>query len=251
MAEEKAAKIKRKKWVQIIAPELLRNEVIGEIPVIEPNSLIGRIVTTNLMNITRDIKKQNTSLKLIITNIKGGKAVTDFYGYYLNANSIKRLVRRGKEKIGISIICKTSDNKKIRIMPLIIPHQKVKNSIATSYRKDAKNYLASYIAKTTLSNIIKDLIMNKLQRDLKGALKKIYPVRILEIAKVHIETEKKPGAELKIEEPKEEIKEEKAEEKKEEPKAEVKEEVKEEKQEKTEEEKAEEEKPENKVEVKK
>jgi len=195
------------------------------------------------MGLTRDIKKQNTSLKFTITNIKGDKAITDFYGYYLNPSSIKRLVRRGKEKIGLSIICKTADNKKIRIMPLVIPHRKVKGSIATAFRKRIADYLTAYAAKTSFENMIKDLIITKTQRDLKGALKKIYPVRILEVAKLHIETEKKTGdKEVKVEVKKKEIKEEETA-KKEEKKEEVKEEKpkeekteapkKEEKQEKT------------------
>ena len=229
MAEEKVAKtkVKKKRWIQILSPELFRNELIGEIPVTEPQSLIKRAITVNLMSLTRDMKKQNTSIKFTIANIKGDKAITEFYGYYLNPTSIKRLVRRGKEKIGISIICKTSDNKKIRVMPLMIPFTKVKGSVATAFKKNAADYLTSYAAKTTFENMIKDLITNKLQRELKGALKKIYPVRILEIAKLHIEKEKKPlekKVEVKAEERKEKV-EEKVEEKKEEVEKEVKETV--------------------------
>jgi len=223
MPEEKVTKtkVKKKKWVQILSPALFRNELIGEIPVTEPKFLIKRAVSVNLMGLTRDMKKQNTSIKFIITNIKGDKAITEFYGYYLNATSIKRLVRRGKEKIGLTIICKTSDNKKIRIMPLIIPYSKVKGSVATAFKKNAADYLTSYTAKTTFENIIKDLISNKLQRELKAVLKKVYPIRILEIAKLHIESEKKP-VEKEVEVKTEEVKEEQEE------KAEEKEEVKEE-----------------------
>jgi small subunit ribosomal protein S3Ae len=233
MPEEKTAKtkIKKKKWIQVLSPEMLRNELIGEIPVYEPKSLIDRLITVNLMSLTRDMKKQNTSIKFIISNIKGDKAITEFYGYYLNPTSIKRLVRRGKEKIGLSIICKTSDNKKIRIMPLIIPFTKVKSSVATSFRSTTINYITSYAAKTTIENMIKDLVTNKLQRELKGVLKKVYPVRILEIAKLHIEREEKPvekeiKVEVKEEEKPGEKKEEKVEEKPKEEKVEPKEEKK-------------------------
>ena len=95
MPEEKVAKtkIKKKRWIQILSPELLRNELIGEIPVHESKSLIDRLITVNLMSLTRDIKKQNTSIKFIISNIKGDKAITEFYGYYLNPTSIKRFSR--------------------------------------------------------------------------------------------------------------------------------------------------------------
>lgn len=208
MAEEKLAKItkvKKKKWFQILSPALFRNELIGEIPTSEPKSLIGRTVTVNLMSLTRDIKKQNVNIKFIITSIKGDKTTAEFYGYYLNPNSIKRLVRRGQEKIELSHSFKTSDNKQIRIKPLIIPYTKVRGSVAAAYRKNSIDYLTSYAAKTTFESIIKDLIINKLQKDLKGMLKKVYPIRILEIAKLYIEKEKKPSEKTEtVEETKEE-----------------------------------------------
>jgi len=207
----KATKIKKKKWIQVVSPTLFRNEPVGEIPVVDPQSLIGRTVTVNMMSLTRDIKKQNTNIKLIITSIKGDKAVTSFYGYSLNPSSIKRLIRRGKEKTNLSIVCKTSDNKRIRIKPLMVPFSKVKGSVSTSFRREATNYLTAYAAKTTFENIIKDTMTSRLQRELKGALKKIYPVRIIEISKLHIETEKKSfgkKAEIELkEEPEEKVEE--------------------------------------------
>lgn len=231
MAEEKTAKttkIKKKKWIQIISPALFRNELIGEIPTSEPKSLIGRTVTLNLMNLTRDIKKQNVNIKFVITSIKGDKTTAEFYGYYLNPNSIKRLVRRGQEKIELSHSFKTSDNKQIRIKPLIIPYTKVSGSVAAAYRKNSIDYLTSYAAKTTFENIIKDLIINKLQKDLKAMLKKVYPIRILEISKLYIEKEKKPSETIeRVEETKEDEPEQKEEPESKEPQEKPKEETEE------------------------
>jgi ribosomal protein S3AE len=224
MADEKSSKgtkIKKKKWVQALSSVLFGKESIGEIPVHEPKSLVGRSVTVNLMTLTRDMKKQNTRIRFIITHIKGDQANTELYGYYLNSASIKRLVRRGKDKVAILTICKTSDNKKIRILTMIIPHSKVKGSIATNFRNSASRYIAAYAAKTTFETMIKELITNKLQREIKSALKKIYPARIVEVAKLHIEKEKGP-VETKIVE---DIKEEPTEEKAEEVKTETKEET--------------------------
>ncbi len=195
MAEEKATKatkIKKKRWVQILSPSLFRNELIGEIPVNDPKSVIGRAISINLMSLTRDIKNQNINIKFVINDLKGDKAITEFYGYCLNPSSIKRIVRRGKEKTELSITCKTSDNKKIRVKPLIVPYNKVKGSVAAAFRKNVTSYLTSYAVKTTFENIIRDLMANKIQKELKVSLKKIYPVRVLEISKLYIETEKKP-----------------------------------------------------------
>lgn len=232
MAEDKS-KVKKKRWVQIVAPPLFRNEVVGEVPVIESKSLVGKLISVNLMTLTRDIKKQNASLKFTVTGVKGDVAHTQLYGYYLNPTSIKRMVRRGKEKVQLSSIFKTSDGKRIRLMPLMIPRNKVRGSVGTSLKKSAISHLGAVIAKMTFENIIKECIIGKLQRELKNELKKVYPVRILDISKLHIEQSKKPVevkeevVEEKVEEAKKETKEEKA--------AETKEEKKEEKTEKKEE----------------
>jgi small subunit ribosomal protein S3Ae len=160
------------------------------VPVVETRSLIGRRVRVNLMTIVSDMKRQNIDISFLISSIKADTAFTDFFGYYLNPSSVKRLIRRGKEKINLSVVCRTADNKPIRIKPLIIPFSSVQNSVATAYRKESTNFLGSYCAKTTFENIIRDLIAGKLQKDMKGVLKKIHPIRILEISKLYIETEK-------------------------------------------------------------
>ena len=218
MAEEKATKIKKKKWVQIIAPAYFNSELLGVIPVTETKSLVGRSITVNLMALTRDIKKQNTNLRFSIKKIQGENATTEIYGYYLSAASIRRLVRRGKQKIEISFICKTSDNKRVRIKPLMVPINKVKGSVAASLSKAASKFVIEYLSKISLDNLIKDLISGKLRKEMKDALKKIYPIKIVEIAKLHIEEGKKKVGDIKVEEPaeKEEV-DEQAEEEVEEP----------------------------------
>ncbi len=124
MAEEKAKKesrVKKKKWIQVLAPKSFRNEVIGEVYAFEAQSLIGRVVTVNLMSLTGDMKKQNTNLKFVINAVEGGKAITELDGYHLIPASIRRLVRRGKKRIDISFTCLTSDKKKVRMKSLFIP----------------------------------------------------------------------------------------------------------------------------------
>ena len=69
MAQEKASKattIKKKIWVQLVAPQSFNSQLIGEIPTTETKKLIGRVVTVNLMSLTGDMKKQNTNIKFLI-----------------------------------------------------------------------------------------------------------------------------------------------------------------------------------------
>ena len=214
MAQEKASKattIKKKIWVQLVAPQSFNSQLIGEIPTTETKKLIGRVVTVNLMSLTGDMKKQNTNIKFLISQIKGDNAVTELHGYSLNSASVKRLVRRKNERIGLSFICKTADKKTVRIKPLMITRDKVKGSVSSSLQKTVIPFVTSHVEKTTFDNMIRELINKTLQKALKDAIKKIYPVKVVEISYLQIENKKgEQPQEMKVveEKPKEEIKEE-------------------------------------------
>ena len=246
---EKATKIKKKKWYSIIAPKIFRNVVLGETFIEEPKLALNKTITQNLMNLTHDVKKQNSNIKFIVDKVEGDKAYTKIIGYNMVPTSIRRLTRRRSQKIELSLVCKTSDNKKVRIKSLIFARGAIKSSINTKLTKIVIEYLTKAISKVTFDNLINDLINYKLQISLRERLKRIYPLRKCEIKSMEIEKEKKPvdekkeakEEELKVKErPKEENKEAKEEEKeqpekeeakeakKEEPKKEVKEEPKEE-----------------------
>jgi len=64
-----------------------------------------------------------------------------------------------------------------------------------------------FVTKTTFDNVVRDLIGGKLQRVLKDELKKIYPIRVVEVSAFYLEHKVKKGKEAVVEisdEPKEE-----------------------------------------------
>ncbi|MEA2037330.1 MAG: hypothetical protein U9O94_07505 [Nanoarchaeota archaeon] len=253
MAKEKTSrgtKVKKKKWTSVLAPKSFGNDIIGEVYAYDPKSLIGRVVTVNLMGLTGDMKKQNTNLKFNISHSEGPNVITALTGYYIVSASIRRLVRRGKKRLDFSFICKTSDNKRVRIKPLMIPRSGTKSSTSRDLRKATIDYVTNYISKLTFENAIRNLMAHKIQRAIRDELKKVYPIKISEITALYIEEGKKTFGqkeELKLREvteeeaPKEENK--KAEEESPKESEEGKEEKAEAPKEEKKEEKAEEEKP--------
>jgi len=235
---EKATKIKKKKWYSIIAPKVFRNVVLGETLITEPKLALNKPITQNLMSLTNDIKKQNININLIVDKVEGDKAYTKLIGYKMIPASIRRLTRRRSIKIELSFVCKTSDNKKVRIKPLIFTRSITKGSITNKINKTTVESLTRAINKMTFDNLVTDLINHRLQSSFKDRLRKIYPLRSFEIKSMEIEKEKKPVEEKKV----------KVEEKKEEPK--VKEEKKTKKDKKPEEKEVEEKKEEPKKEEK-
>ena len=192
------AKVIKKEWYPILAPKIFQNAVLGETYVYEPEQMIGKGITRNLMNLTNDVKRQNININFEVTNVQNGKAFTNIVGYYMVQSSIKRLVRRNIEKIDMSFPCKTSDNKNLQIKPLLITRSAVIGSVAARIRKNTQDFLVKYINAVSYDNLVNDMITHKLQNSLRKETNKIYPLRVCEIRSMEIvDLEKKKEAKSK------------------------------------------------------
>jgi len=166
-------KWKRKKWYRIAAPKIFNNKVIGEAFAETSQSLLGRTVEVNLMQLTGNIKKQNLVLKLKTNDVKDDVGQTTIMEFYMQPASIKRFVRKGTTKIDESFCCYTRDKVLVRIKPLLLTRTKTNSSVSRDLRKRTRTWLTNTITTLTFENFINDLCLFKIQRDLKTVLDKI------------------------------------------------------------------------------
>ncbi|MEM3450677.1 MAG: hypothetical protein QW439_03910, partial [Candidatus Woesearchaeota archaeon] len=160
---EDSAKAK-KKWFDIISPKEFGESVVGETPAYAPDEVVGRVVNINLMNLTGNIRKQNINVKLRITGIKENKhAVTELIEYELMPAFIKRMVRRGRNKIDDSFVVKTSDEKFVRIKPMIITAYSTTKTRTTRIIKLTRYFCAKSASEKDYSAFTSDIISGKLQ----------------------------------------------------------------------------------------
>lgn len=169
----------KKKWIKIIAPKILNGFEVGE--TIHSGKLIGRTVEVNIGFLTNDIRKQHMKLKLIINEIKNDIANTEIKGYEIVKAHIRRAVRKDRIKVEESFTAECKDKIKIRIKPLIITRFKTNRSALTEIRKKIKEFCISYCTKMSYEDLIRNIIGNNLQKDLKNILKKIFPIALIEI----------------------------------------------------------------------
>lgn len=172
---------KKKRWFNILASPEFRNVVIGETPSFAPESLVGRSIRVNLMTLTRDPKKQNFSLSFKVREVKGSDAHTELAKYEMGTVHIKRVVKRGKDKVDDSFVVTTNDNIKMRVKPLLITKSKVQHSVLTSLRKVSKEFIENDARGKSCSDFWVGVLSSDLQRSMRGALKKIYPLALVEI----------------------------------------------------------------------
>lgn len=182
MAEQKtSSKVKKKQWLPIVAPKLFSEQVIGETIAGEPNEVVGRGVSYNLMNLTGDIKRQNTNIKFEIESVENNRAKAKVVGYEIAPSSIRRMVRRNNIKMDMSFAAKTSDDKTMRIKPLLLTKNDTKRSIGSKIRKLTQDFIIKNVQKMQFDDVMNDIISHKMQSSLRDALKKVYPLRTCEI----------------------------------------------------------------------
>jgi small subunit ribosomal protein S3Ae len=174
-------KIKKKKWFQVVAPELFRSKTIGEIPLYEAEQMQGRNIKINMMALTGNPRNQQTNVFLRVSEIKEGKGMTGIMGLEVMPSSIKRYVRKGRTKIADSIVIKTKDDKKVRIKPLIITKARINKPTSTNVRIRARNEMIKLAQKLTFEKLVEEIIHNKFQKHVYSNITKISPIKQVEI----------------------------------------------------------------------
>ena len=184
----------KKKWVKIVAPKLFNQQVIGEISLYDQRDGIGRNVKVNMMSLTKNPKQQGTNVSFAITGQHEDKLTSEFTGLRIMPPIVRRMARRGKNKIELSIVCRTSDGKSVRVKPVLVTRMKAKGSALTAIRKSAEMFLKSSFSKSAYDKISEEIISYRLQKALSSSISKIMPLSKCEIRWLQLLKEEKPAA---------------------------------------------------------
>ena len=171
----------KKKWIKIVAPKILNHVEVGETLCSDNKKVIGRVFEVNIGSLTNDLKRSYMKLKLRINEIKGEQANTEVIGYDTVKAYIKKTIRKNRSKVEDSFIAECKDKVKVRIKPLIVTRYKAKRSVLTGLRKKTREFLLENCKKLSFEQLVSFVINNKLQRDLRKVLKKIFPLAVSEI----------------------------------------------------------------------
>lgn len=186
----RVANWRKKKLLPIYADKIFNNTLLGETMVETSQALMGRGISMNLMVLTGDMKKQNVTVKFKVNRVENNKAVADLIGYYLSFASVKRMVRRGKDRIDLSFTGKTADHKLVRIKPILITKSSTTRAVLTSLRKNCFVLTTNFLKETKYNDVFSAVISNRLQKFLNDSLRKVYPLRTVEIRVLELEKTK-------------------------------------------------------------
>jgi len=173
--------IVKKRWVSIVAPKMFNEQIIGESYLADPNAAVGRTVEVSMMVLTGEPQKQSINLKFKIINRVGEKLNTELVEYRISPAAVRRMGRKGKERVEESIRVVTSDGKVMRVKPFLITRGSPKGAVMANIRKTIMQKLPQFVAKLTLEGVFDEILSCRLQRALADTVRKMYPIAVSEI----------------------------------------------------------------------
>ncbi len=179
-------KILKKSWYPIVATKSFDSTYLGESYVADPSLMIERTLTVNLANLTGDIRQQGINLQFRISEIEDGKGIAKVIGYEASPAQLRRLIRRGVERLDDSIVCETSEGEAVKVKPFAVTRTPASKPKLSMVRKILREEISKELKTMTFDDIIKLVISNKLQTSLKSSVKKIFPLKALEIRKLQL-----------------------------------------------------------------
>lgn len=184
-------KIIKKEWYHIRATKAFDSTPLGESYVADPQTLLHRKLTINLANLTGDIKQQGINLKFQVISVQDNAGIAQVIGYEASPSQLKRLVRKGVERLDDTIPVETSDGKKVILKPFIVTRVRASNAKLHLMRRLLRQTLLAEIKEMTFDNLIRSVISNNIQGSLKKPLRKVFPLKALEIRRLDLVPEEK------------------------------------------------------------
>lgn len=182
----KTAKVKKKKWVPVLAPKIFNNVLLGETNVTEDEQIMKKSVKLNLGTVTNDMRKQGFLVRFDIIKLKEGKAYTALTGIAMTPSGMKRLIRRGRSKVEDSFLARLKDGEVVRVKPVVVTINSASKAAQTSIRLAIREKVKDILGKSTLDSFVNEVLQNKIQKLLKEVANKSHPTRTADIKAIQL-----------------------------------------------------------------
>lgn len=174
-------KVKKKKWMPVLAPKLFNNVVLGETHIQADEQVLQKSITLNLSTVMNDMRKQGYMVRFDVIKAHEGKALTALTGLTMTPSGMKRMIRRGRTKIEDSFLARLKTGQIVRVKPLIITINRCSKPARTSIRLAIREKVKQVLKDSTMESFVKEVLDNKLQRVLKDIAMKHHPSRSVDI----------------------------------------------------------------------
>lgn len=195
----------KKVWYNVKAPTYFQSKALmaGRTCVtktqgqkIETDGLRGRICEFNLADLAPNNEDGYKKIKLEIQETQGKNCLTDFHGLSLTRDKMCQMIKKKHSLIEAVCDCKTTDGYIVRLFVLgftkdVKDHQVKVFTYAQSaqikkIRKKMVQTVQQIVQAGALKDLVKHLLVDKIEADIKTATNRIFPLDPLHIQKVKI-----------------------------------------------------------------
>lgn len=177
-------KWRSKVWYRVQAPGLFQHAILGETPASEPDQLVGRTLETTLEEVSggTDLAKAHVKLRFQITQVGADQvAQTRFIGHDLTNDYVRRLARRKRSKIDLSVEVTTRDAVKMVLKPVAVGEQRLQSRLRAELRHKIQEILVEEAAQRSAVELVREVLGGELTKLLAHGVKPLYPLKKIEI----------------------------------------------------------------------
>ena len=182
-------KWKKKLWFTIYAPKEFDLKEMGETVATKAESVPGRTINVSARELLNQMRKHYIKIKFRIIKVEGTKAYTETLGHEINEGYLRKFTRRRSSKIELVVKGKSKDNLDVKIKAVAISVRKADTNKRRDIRNAVKEEVKTFIAATNSDMLISTIVSEKPAKMVLEKIKKICPVKRVEITKSEI---KKP-----------------------------------------------------------
>lgn len=170
--------------VTVYAPPYFGGQEIGTILATEdPSRAIGRVIRTDLYQLTGDPSKHYLLLYFKIISVKDSSASTIFYGHEYGREFLRSLVRRGSTKIDGIFDVKTKDGFHLRLTVTAFSVNRIRCGKDRAIRHIMKEVVTKAGESLTLDQLSQEMVLGKTASDIFNLAKKITVLRHVGVVK--------------------------------------------------------------------
>jgi small subunit ribosomal protein S3Ae len=181
-------KWKMKSWYAVLAPTSFDSREIGQIVATEESTVPNRVIVIGLGELTGSFSQSNayTNLKFRVSEVKGKTAYTKLIGHELVPGYIRTLARRRRSIVHSIDDAITKDGTGVRVKSIALCGGKVSTGARSALRHAISQEVIALAKETEFATFAQEMIFGKVAAKVFGRVKKIAPVRRIEIRKSEV-----------------------------------------------------------------
>lgn len=186
--ERRAAGVtwREKGWYEIFAPTMFGETKVGETAALDARELPGRVLEITLGDLIEDFSKSHIKLYFQISRVEGNRALTSFVGHDVAQDYLRSQVRRRTTKVEGIFDVTTSDGQKLRLTAMVTTLRRIQSTGIKAIRVAMQEAISQRGTKLTFDQFVQETVLGKLASDIYKAVKKICPVRLVEVRKTKV-----------------------------------------------------------------